>query len=199
MTSAHLLLTIALMGPPAESAAGRPVDLAAAPWTAEELRTEFRAAMSAARRQGPFLPEREVPRLVWLHHAVQTTAALDRSERVRMRQAVEYRLEEAAEKLRHRRAREAAQHRKPPPLGGNRASSVGLSGEPGVAGGAAEAANVQQLIDLIEATIQPESWETNGGRGTIRYYSPLHVLVIRNTQQVHREIGGLIGVVGAQR
>jgi hypothetical protein len=199
MSSAHLLLTIALMGPPVETAGVRAPDLAAVPWTAEELRAEFRSVMTAARRKGPFVPERDVPPLVLLHHAVRRTAALDRAEQVRMRQALEYRLEEAAEKLRYRRSREGAVDRQRRPVGSSRAKTVTLADASGVAGGAAEAANVQQLIDLIEATIQPESWETNGGRGTIRYYSPLHVLVIRNTQQVHREIGGLIGVVGAQR
>jgi len=63
-------------------------------------------------------------------------------------------------------------------------------------GGAAQAL---QLIALIEATIQPESWDSNGGRGTIRYYSPLHLLVVRNTQQAHRELGGLLGVMGNNR
>jgi hypothetical protein len=54
-------------------------------------------------------------------------------------------------------------------------------------------ANAEQLIDLIERTIAPTTWERAGGLGTIRYYRPLRVLVIRQTGDVHEQLGGLIG------
>ena len=54
-------------------------------------------------------------------------------------------------------------------------------------------ANGQALVDLIETTIDPESWSTNGGPGTIRYYAPLQCLVIRATGEVHENVGGALG------
>jgi hypothetical protein len=49
-----------------------------------------------------------------------------------------------------------------------------------------------ELISLIQDTIAPESWDVRGGKGTIRYYPNFHVLVVRNTAEVHRQIGGTL-------
>lgn len=46
------------------------------------------------------------------------------------------------------------------------------------------------LIELIQNTIAPESWEVNGGRGSIRYYSLYHALLVRQTADVHHQLGG---------
>ena len=48
------------------------------------------------------------------------------------------------------------------------------------------------LIDLIQATIAPQSWDTNGGPGTIKYWPAWHVLVVRQTDDVHEQIGGAV-------
>ena len=48
------------------------------------------------------------------------------------------------------------------------------------------------LVDLIETVIAPSTWERNGGPGSIYYYRPLRVLVIRQTGEVHGQIGGTI-------
>jgi hypothetical protein len=50
----------------------------------------------------------------------------------------------------------------------------------------------QDLVELIEATIAPSSWDTNGGAGTIRYFGPLRVLVVRQTSEVHGQLGDLL-------
>jgi len=50
----------------------------------------------------------------------------------------------------------------------------------------------QDLVELIEATIAPSSWDTNGGAGTIRYFGPLRVLVVRQTSEVHRQLGDVL-------
>jgi hypothetical protein len=55
------------------------------------------------------------------------------------------------------------------------------------------ASDAQQLIDLIQATIEPDSWAINGGKGTLYFYSPLNVLVIRQTAEVHEQLGGTLG------
>jgi hypothetical protein len=50
----------------------------------------------------------------------------------------------------------------------------------------------QELVELIEATISPGSWDTQGGPGTIRYFSPLRVIVVRQTSEVHEQLGDLL-------
>ena len=55
----------------------------------------------------------------------------------------------------------------------------------------------QQLIDLIQRTIQPDSWDVNGGQGTIFYYRPLMALVVRATSEVHRNVAGLLQAMRA--
>ena len=53
------------------------------------------------------------------------------------------------------------------------------------------------LVALIERTIAPEFWDTNGGPGTIVYYQPLMCLVVRATSEVHHLIGGATGALRA--
>ena len=49
---------------------------------------------------------------------------------------------------------------------------------------------MQQLVDLIQSTIEPDSWRQNGGQGTIQ---PFHrALVVRNTILVHQRLGGYV-------
>jgi len=47
---------------------------------------------------------------------------------------------------------------------------------------------VQQLIDLIISTVEPDSWVENGGLGTIRAFG--RQLVVRNNILVHQALGG---------
>ncbi len=50
----------------------------------------------------------------------------------------------------------------------------------------------QELLDLIERTISPPIWESNGGPATIVYFQPRHALVVRATQDTHRDLGRLL-------
>ena len=61
-----------------------------------------------------------------------------------------------------------------------------------LAGGGANAQAIQ-LIDLIQNTIEPDSWQVNGGKGSIYYFDQLKVLVIRQTGEVHHQLGGVLG------
>ncbi|MCP4247416.1 MAG: hypothetical protein GY778_10250 [bacterium] len=47
---------------------------------------------------------------------------------------------------------------------------------------------MDDLIALIESTVEPDTWLINGGRGTIAPFQKL--LVIRNSIEVHEKIGG---------
>jgi hypothetical protein len=49
---------------------------------------------------------------------------------------------------------------------------------------------VQGLIDFIQATVDPGSWQKNGGPGTITYYAPTRTLIVRNTAEVINAMGG---------
>lgn len=58
-------------------------------------------------------------------------------------------------------------------------------------------ANGRELVDLIEQTINPDFWDTNGGPGSIRYFSPLMCLVVTATGEMHQNVGGLLDGVRA--
>ena len=46
----------------------------------------------------------------------------------------------------------------------------------------------QSLIDLIQQTIAPQSWNTVGGNGSIQSYLLINEIVISQTEEVHEEI-----------
>jgi len=48
----------------------------------------------------------------------------------------------------------------------------------------------EALSSVITSTVQPESWDTNGGYGSIEEFNGL--LVVRTAQNVHREIEQLL-------
>ena len=47
------------------------------------------------------------------------------------------------------------------------------------------------LVDLIQTTIAPKSWEANGGPGTLYYWRGQHALVVHNTSEVHEQLADL--------
>ncbi len=49
-----------------------------------------------------------------------------------------------------------------------------------------------ELIDLIESTINPDFWKTNGGDGEIRYYDPSQILVVSASAQVHDQLSDML-------
>lgn len=53
-------------------------------------------------------------------------------------------------------------------------------------------AEAQSLIDLIQATVRPESWDVHGGRGTIVYFANGHGLVVLAPEDVHHDLGDLL-------
>ncbi|MFO0837387.1 MAG: hypothetical protein U1D55_02580 [Phycisphaerae bacterium] len=50
------------------------------------------------------------------------------------------------------------------------------------------ARRIQELINVITATIEPDTWDVNGGRGSIRGFRDK--LVVRNTPFVHQQLAG---------
>ncbi|WP_417388085.1 hypothetical protein [Gimesia sp.] len=54
------------------------------------------------------------------------------------------------------------------------------------------AIDFESLIDLIQSTVDPDSWETVGGNGSIRPHAASQSLVIRQTSQTHQRIEDLL-------
>lgn len=188
--STHVLLALALLGPPDEFRDAPVSGISEAPWTGEQLEQMFRDQTRRTARIRDINAADVVPDLVLLHGALQGDVAIRGSELVDMRRRTEDRLERVQQQLlRDRRGLQQDLQRIR-----RRQSSNGLAGA-GAIGVQQELANAQALIDLITETIQPGTWEIDGGRGSIRYFSPLHLLVVRNNQRVHEELGGALGVV----
>ena len=50
--------------------------------------------------------------------------------------------------------------------------------------------HAQEIIDMIQAQVEPESWSANNGPGKI-YFDPTRmVLVVKATAEVHYMLGG---------
>jgi len=50
----------------------------------------------------------------------------------------------------------------------------------------------EELVELIQSTIAPDTWDVNGGPGSIRYFANLQVLVVRQMGNVHGEVAPLL-------
>ena len=171
-------------GPPVEA----PVPdaaAAAAQETPARLRAAYREALrQTARRVHPD-PYVQVPALVDLYRRLDNASGMAHSEKARMLKGLESRLADL-----HTRLLSAVRRRKESDrLKTYRASRAGRT--PKLAG-PAELSRAQELIELIQNTIAPESWKVNGGNGSISYYAPLKVLVIRQSGEVHHQIGGAL-------
>jgi hypothetical protein len=46
----------------------------------------------------------------------------------------------------------------------------------------------EELVRLIENTINPDFWRTNGGDGSLHYFQPLRILVVSASSQVHDDL-----------
>jgi hypothetical protein len=65
----------------------------------------------------------------------------------------------------------------------------------GAFGGGTARDHAQELIELIQRTIQPDHWDVVGGPGSMFYYRPLMALVVRASSEVHGNVGGLLGAL----
>lgn len=163
--------------------------------TAVGLRAGYRDVMRRSANRVPDDLLEVAADLVTVYTALDASKVIASGESFRMRQALKPRLELTRERLmksvrqdREQARRDAARRSKSPRVEPTDEARL----EATLAGGNAVAASAQQLIDLITATIAPESWEVNGGNGRIMFFRPLNVLVIRNWSEVHEQIGGTL-------
>jgi hypothetical protein len=50
--------------------------------------------------------------------------------------------------------------------------------------------NVNAIIDLIQTSVDPDSWKKNGGQGTIAFHPSTMSLIVRNSAEVQSVLGG---------
>ena len=158
-----------------------------------DVRREITAALGSAFPKTPADRKAQAQQLIRLYAA---TAELPAADRSRLRLRLKSRLTRLANAVRKDLQPPAANT-------AGQSSAAGDSGTTtettttesqsrrGLPGGAAQD-DGQALVDLIEATIAPQTWDVNGGQGTIRYWPAWHVLVVRQTDDVHEQIGGVV-------
>lgn len=156
----------------------------------DAFRTIYRDLARKSFRTAKPDPFQIVPRLVAIYSTLETVEGLPRSERLRMRETLRARLRQIGERL----AKDRASGKQPSGRSRVRVTGTDSDSSSDVLGGS-EQQNVAELISLIEATIEPDSWTSRGGKGSISYFSKLKVLVVRQRAEVHHQIGGLLGGV----
>jgi hypothetical protein len=167
---------------PSVPSATAPAAPSTSPPTGDELRQAVRMALrSSALRGGTVASDQSVTRLVSLYKQVQQDTELPAAERERLRLALRGSLSRISQALQRRHPDILAQQF---PLGGQPAAQGAAAAQPVDHG--------QELVELIESTIFPMKWDTNGGQGTIRYWPMGHALVVRQTGDVHEDLGRLL-------
>lgn len=175
----------------------------AAPPSGAALREAVRSAMRRSHAVSEDIEPELVRELVAVHGQLEGDQQLSSHDRRRLSRAVGDRLIKIGRSIERRQQREeavkdreragSAEHSASESLTDNAVAATGS--ETGVQGGGGGQAGdeARALIELIQNTVSPASWDVNGGQGTIMYYAPLRVLVVRQTGEVHRRIGGVIG------
>jgi hypothetical protein len=78
-------------------------------------------------------------------------------------------------------------------------AAAGQGAQPAAAqpGGAPTIDYGPELVDLIQWTISPATWDINGGNGSVVYFAPLRVIVVSAPGTVHDQVGGVLGQLRA--
>lgn len=53
-------------------------------------------------------------------------------------------------------------------------------------------ANGASLVSLIQKTVAPNSWDVNGGAGSVTFYNNLRALVVRQTEETHSDLDAVL-------
>jgi hypothetical protein len=175
-----------------------------------DLRKALRAE-ALSRRQGP--NPSEVIRLVELYqemadHPKRDTSLVLKRTGLRLRS----RLKEVRDHIERATSRQDRNKNKNPAAANLTAPENRVLAQQVAPGGGAPGAGAQpaapaggavgtidygpELVELIQATISPATWDINGGPGAIVYYAPLRVLVVSAPGEVH---GGVADVLGQLR
>jgi hypothetical protein len=151
----------------------------------DELRAAYADAVRRSARKEHPNPFTVAPQLVNLYRQLDSDRSLAHTERSKMQRGLKFRLES----LRDRLLRDALAQKRQQQRNEFRARRAGRISKPGDSAGGGEIANAVELIELIQNTIAPDTWDVNGGNGSISYFRLLKVLVVRQTGEVHHQIG----------
>jgi hypothetical protein len=179
--------------------------------TGRELLAAVREALPRLARPKDDQLEASVEELLFVHEELREDEAMAISQRTYYRTMVESRLEQLSVQLKKRIARNKRLAEREPPaqIRGQNEAADRLAQR---GGGAARPAPPlvgkgptgrrgrqqpsddygQHLVDLIQKTIAPSTWDVNGGLGTIYYWRPGRALVVRQTEEVHDRMGGVL-------
>jgi len=136
-----------------------------------EARDAVAGALRESNRAAGRNPEETVPAVISVYRRLAGSTGIAASERRRLQGRLRTRLLELHDVLHRRAVRES------------RTASSHSGGGAGPA---------QELIDLIQTTIAPESWAVNGGKGTMMFYQPQNLLVVRQTAEAHEQLGSTL-------
>jgi hypothetical protein len=170
----------------------------------DAFRGYSRGLMRDSRRTAIPDPHAVIPPLLGLYRQIPLISGLSKTELRRMRETTAQRLiamhgvlsrRESARKRHAQKSDKSTERLSRSSERVPRRDTQSTTPAPEALGGT-EAENAQALIALIENTVDPDSWESRGGNGTAIYFGGrIKALVIRQTGEVHRQIGGTLGAV----
>ena len=153
----------------------------------EALRAAVKASLAQSFADGQLNSDAQVVReLSSVFRDLKQDDSLAATERTELQRTVSQRLAALAGQLR-RRLPQAQQHI----LGQqfNPFAAIGQGQQPNQPQAVDPA---QELIDLIQDTIAPTTWDTRGGQGVIRFWGPGQALIIRQSSDVHGALAQLL-------
>jgi hypothetical protein len=214
--SIFLAVVLSISGNPSSAAAQDATPPAKAAVPAPRSGRELADATHAALRKWAKASDKDADAaarsLLVIYCELQQDTQLARSTRENLRTTVRARLDQLSTQIGKRIAKDKAPSKADsakadPTKADPNVKSVAAAGSPkplaqvgvpaGGGGGLGGPANGQQnatadngqlLVDLIQNTISPKSWDVNGGNCTIYYWQQQHAIVVRATGDVHGEI-----------
>lgn len=161
---------------------GNPPDIQFAPRIGEMLEAAVYAAAREAAKNPPDA-KTLIPEMATMYRELAVDEVLSRSKRAKLQKTLEFHMIELGIFVMNDYATFVRKQQKL--ARSNKNQNRGSLGDEilnsAVAAGGQERANAQDLIDLITSTIAPDSWDINGGLGSIRYWSLTPALVVRQT------------------
>jgi hypothetical protein len=216
-----LIAVLALATPPSEGeqetpsppAVVSPEKAVVAPRKGAELRDAVRAALRRWAKASDAQADAAAREFLGLYEELQSDDQLSRSQRQYFSQRVRIRLMQLSDQITLRvarqrrlakagkaaggestRAKADSMETSERATGGRRDDYLSPLAEPARGGGAMRMPDHgEQLVELIQTVIRPETWDVNGGTGSIYYWYPGRALVIRQMDEVHEEIADVLG------
>lgn len=153
----------------------------------DKLRAAVKASLAQSLVNGQVVADESVVHeLTRIFRDLRQDDSLVATERAELQRAVSQRLSAIAGQLR-RRLPQAGQH-----ILGQQFNPFANLNQPAQGNQPQSIDPAQELIEVIQDTIAPTSWDTRGGQGVIRFWGPGHALIIRQSSDVHGALAQLI-------